>query len=277
MQRHGTGFLTIQKSKDSKRKSLKTSSTKTSNNSAFAVFEQVWEHGAKKSEKEVDSMPAVFPEPPVELKDTEDLALEELDKSIASTKLENDNVFVEALIQWPDSNWKMIEEQFLNQIKTKYEVVHYKQVQGQLETLSQAESRVGDLQTWADNLTKAVENNNKKEALNCIRKAQKIMQVDEDLPSEEASEDIFKMQLEVKHQNILSELAQLKKELESDNAELLKGKDVKSRLDEMNALLTEAEKKIFRVDASLATAKLHASAAGSSVKPEYVGIITYTF
>lgn len=267
--RHGIGFLTIQRSKDSKRKSLKSSSTKTSNNSAFAVYEQVWEHGVKKSEKEVDAIPSVFPEPPIELKDTEDLALEELDKSIANNKFENDNVFVEAIIQWPDSNWKMIEEQFLNQIKTKYEVVYYKQVQGQLEILNQAASRVGDLQILSEKLTKAVEANNKKECLNLIRQAHKIMQLDEELPSEDASEDIFKMQLEVKHQNILSEVAQLKKELESDNAELLKGKDVKSRLDELNSLLTEAEKKIFRVDASLATAKLHASAAGTTVKPDH--------
>lgn len=267
--RHGTGFLTVQKSKENKRKSLKSSNPKANNNSAFTVYEQIWENGVKKSEKEIDAIPSTFPEPPVELKDSEDLALEDLDKIIAGDKFENDNVFVEAIIQWPDSNWKMIEEQFLNQIKTKFEVVFYKQLQSQVELLNQGANKVVELQAVSDKLTKAVEANNKKEALNCIRQAQKIMDVDEELPSEDASEDIFKMQLEVKHQNILSEIAQLKKDFETSSDDILCGKDIKARQEELNNLLTEAEKKIFRVDASLATAKLHASAAGTSVKPDH--------
>jgi tetratricopeptide (TPR) repeat protein len=272
--RHGIGYFTIQKSKENKRRSLKGSGSGSNRGSGlgasgYVIYEQVWEHGVKKSEKELDSFPSTFPEPPIELKDTEDLALEALDKAIANNKLEIDNVFVEGLIQWPDDNWKMIEELFITAFKVKHEASYHKSLYNKLQELEKGYHKAKELQALTDKLTVALEAGNKANMIHALGEVNKALQIDEDLPSEDVNDDILKMQVEVKIQKITSDIQELNNCNKADADELLAGKDFKARFEEYSQLLTELEKKTFRTDSSIATAKLHATSVGTQVKPEH--------
>lgn len=275
--RHGMGYYYVnhmhsdshKKGKKNKGKmSGKNSSRSSSPNLAplspsqlssshHTIVETVWDFGKLVSQQEINAAPTVPPPEPKELKDDTDRALEQIDILMKGKEVEEDNVFVEGILHWSDPIWFTVENLFVD---VYVERVRHKTLQEQLadmERVEKLQERVPTLTSQLEKLQASLASRDlmKNALLQCMGSA------DESLPDDSAEEEVFRQLVENKMKVLAEEL----QEITGAKSKMLEKHGGSKQGSKLKEEIIELEKKLFRIDSSTATARLHGSSVAITV------------
>jgi len=177
--------------------------------------------------------------------------------------LSTENVFVQGVVTWTDIYWDMIQEQFVTQYTLKCELDHTKRLLADLDQLGELEDRKTFL------LEKIDIADNAKSKTKWEMKRVIVEELNQEAPNEYSDVGLFLDKLD----ELIGEMRMELSDIENMKDNASNNRDEK-KIVQTKQQLSDIEKKIFRLESAIQTAK-NSGGSGSKLAKQYKDNLNY--